>query len=339
MHNDFFTCGTIISLNLEQYLLGWGERTWLTQLPENAHKHTPYFFFPDFFQLQEKKWFTHTHWRIADKNVFNSLPQVVSPSLNWSSLPKEDFKKSFAALTSLFETGELKKAVPYIFINSQTAMSVSQLQHSLKSVIESATQQKLHVYGFWDAQQGILGATPETLFSYQNGKLSTVACAGTQQGHNFGPKEHEEHQLVIDGICESLEAFGELNVGVTSEKNLNLFSHLFTPIQVELKIPFDFQKFVDAMHPTPALGAFPRKKGWEWLKEYQKKISRHRFGAPVGCVYENCAYCYVAIRNVQWSDAGMAIGAGCGVIAKSDVEDEWKEIQWKLRSIQQMLSL
>ena len=92
------------------------------------------------------------------------------------------------------------------------------------------------------------------------------------------------------------------------------------------------------MHPTPALGAFPRRPGMEWLKEYQQKIDRRRFGAPVGYAIEDAqAKCYVAIRNVQWTKNQMLLAAGCGIVATSQYDAEWAEIKLKLQAIKEML--
>ena len=335
MWDDFFESGTIIGLEDDRYLIGWGKRTWIAS-PDNSD--TPKFYCPDFFLTLEKTWFVHEFWKTVETIDFaEDLPM---PPMKWSSPQREPFEKSFKELATLFQQGQLKKAVPYLFLNSQETMTRERIQKSLQTILAAAQEQKLHVYGFWGEGKGILGATPEILFQYRNQRLQTVACAGTQKYHqDFGPKEFEEHSLVIEGIKEVLEPFGQISLGSTEIKALSLFSHLFTPIELKLNTPFQFSQIVTAMHPTPALGAVPREKGWEWLQEYEKKINRGRFGAPIGCIYDNYAYCYVAIRNVQWTPTGTAIGAGCGVTLKSDAEDEWQEIQLKLQSIQRMLAL
>lgn len=330
MWNDFLKSGTVFGLENHHLLLGWGERTWLVK-PDTSDK--PCFYVPDFFLNQEKKWFTHEQWKVI---VANEYQPVCSPSFVWSQPSKEDFFESFNELQTLFQTSELKKAVPYVFLKSQEKMTRERLDVSLQHLIGASLKQSLHLYGFWDENHGILGATPEMLFQYSDHHLKTVACAGTQQDENFGGKEQEEHELVIEGIKAALAPFGKLTVGTTQIKKLNFFSHLFTPMKLTTH-QFDFGAIVKAMHPTPALGTFP--SGWDWLKEYEKKIPRERFGAPFGCTYQNRAYCYVAIRNVQWNSLGMTIGAGCGVTSQSDREEEWKEIQWKLQSIQKMLCL
>ncbi|HEY4831978.1 MAG TPA: chorismate-binding protein, partial [Waddliaceae bacterium] len=99
-----------------------------------------------------------------------------------------------------------------------------------------------------------------------------------------------------------------------------------------------FIEVVEMLHPTPALGAFPRILGKTWLMDYQTKMNRGRYGAPVGYYYPSKeeGECFVAIRNVQWVGPEAQIGAGCGIVAQSVFEQEWDEIQLKIQSIKSM---
>jgi menaquinone-specific isochorismate synthase len=114
---------------------------------------------------------------------------------------------------------------------------------------------------------------------------------------------------------------------------LKTLTHLRTPIQLELTQTADTAALVKALHPTPALGAFPKEEGVEWLKAFDSRTPRKHYGAPLGCCYGNSISIVVAIRNVQWTPNGLAIGAGCGVIAESKQEREWNEIQLKTEAI------
>ena len=105
--------------------------------------------------------------------------------------------------------------------------------------------------------------------------------------------------------------------------------------------PPAFEEIVQALHPTPALGAHPREVGRYWLLDYQQHFDRLRFGAPVGYTDPSTriSRCFVAIRNVQWQPNRMLIGAGCGIVANSDPETEWNEILLKLKAVKALLNL
>jgi menaquinone-specific isochorismate synthase len=47
----------------------------------------------------------------------------------------------------------------------------------------------------------------------------------------------------------------------------------------------------------------------------------------------------VAIRNAQWFEGSIHIGAGCGIVPQSLLKNEWKEIQLKMQSIKNILGL
>ena len=82
----------------------------------------------------------------------------------------------------------------------------------------------------------MLGASPEILFKYsdsKNGKLETIACAGTTDKKDTqqffrDAKESEEHQLVVDGIKQSLMSFGNVKIGERQILELPKLSHLVT---------------------------------------------------------------------------------------------------------------
>ena len=238
--------------------------------------------------------------------------------------------------------------MPFVMEKAASAMTAEQLTTSLISVLNYALANPAFLYGFWDKSEGILGAAPELLFRLdENKKLATVACAGTASGNTHpesllnDPKERREHQLVVQGILESLNPFGRAHLGAITVLKLSRLMHLLTPITIELKAMPSFETIVRALHPTPALGAFPRDRGMMWLKDYQQKIDRRRFGAPAGYLlpHSNQACCYVSIRNLQWSDNGMLLSAGCGIVAESSCDREWGEINLKLHAIKEMLAL
>lgn len=344
--DQFLTSGTIMSMKCGTLLVGWGKRHWYSN-PKDAYD--PLFYFPDFFITQQKPWFSSEHCvKISISALKAGLEKIRSTSLRreWQMPHKEHFQNSFQELQSHFLCGELKKAVPYVLAFHQQPMNKEQLHASLCHLLTYLEKAHAYIYGFWDANEGILGATPEILFHKEGKKLHTVACAGTANSATPSedllrdPKEFMEHQWVVDGICESLLKFGELKVGEKYVLSLPKLKHLVTPISLE-KTEASFEQVIEALHPTPALGAFPRAAGHMWLRNYHDKIPRGRYGAPAGFTHNHGeeSSCYVAIRNVQWNHQHCFIGAGCGVVSSSSLEREWQEIELKLQTIKEMLSI
>lgn len=289
----------------------------------------------------------------------------LSPFTLRSSSSYSSFKRVFHDLQEQISKGILQKAVPVIFLNSEGGLSSEELalQRALLLIqlLKNSQGSPLYVYGWWDfSGEGILGATPELLFSQPHGnELQTMALAGTRlkepversalsalEGSLLeDPKERLEHQIVVDSICTSLTPWGRVQVGQTQELHLKTLSHLYTPIELHLQGTQGiersrFSDWVRALHPTPALGASPREPGWDWLKAQAVNTDRARFGAPFGVYFsEQHSYCLVAIRNIQWIQGAVTMGAGCGVVRSSQVDREWRELQGKLRAIHRLFGL
>lgn len=350
---DWLASGTIVASAPGKLLIGWGERRWYNTPTKISSEIA--FYFPDFFLREDMPWFEHDKVEeVALDELLDQLSEettknsITSRIADWQSPYHFLFKSTFEDLQCKFAAKEIDKAVPFVFESSPTRMTSHRLIHSLRNLLEYAKRNPVYAYGFWDQEQGILGVTPELLFRFdESNRLETMACAGTRSLRDDmsellkDPKELHEHSLVVQGIRESLSQFGEISIGERELLRLPNVAHLATQISVKLKQLPDFEIIVRALHPTPALGAFPRKQGMQWLESYQQKIDRKRFGAPVGYVQakRHQASCYVAIRNAQWDKNSIQIGAGCGVVPASECDREWAEINLKLQAIKELLSL
>lgn len=348
MNHSFLDSGAIIATGNNTIAVGSGTRTWLNS-PSNSESNS--FYFPDFFFNDHKPWFSHQQ---NNEFSFENLSEfigtknsLVKPNILWENTQKPIFESAFSDLKKRFASNELSKAVPYIFETTSQRMTPSILAWILHNLINYAKNNLVHLYGFWDHSHGMIGATPEKLFSLHPTKIETMACAGTardQMQLNLlmnNPKERQEHSLVVKGIQEALVHFGKTIQKPLRVLTLPHLSHLVTDIETILEKPADFDFVVRALHPTPALGAYPIKFGEQWLRMYQTQIDRKRFGAPVGCIrqHQESSHCFVAIRNIQWDSNGIYMGAGCGVVPASNVENEWAEIEAKIKAIKKMMDL
>ena len=158
-------------------------------------------------------------------SLIQAIPQdkkSLSP-LQWTNEHHAHFASSFDQLQSLFAQKKLLKAVPYVFETAGERMDNARLLRSLASMLRYALAQPLFIYGFWGDDAGMLRSISGALFrTLNNGILETVACAGTygrdksQKNMLSDVKELHEHNLVVEGITESLEAFGRVGLGSTS---------------------------------------------------------------------------------------------------------------------------
>lgn len=340
---EFLECGTIVDSGKGTCIIGWGKRTWL-QKPLDSTT----FYFPDFFLHAEKPWFVHEYnLEIKHQELQHLLKMHENAPVStipWQNSAKLVFHNAFENLQSCFKSEKLQKAVPYIFENASIKMTPHHIFHALISILEHAVKFPIFPYGFWGESEGILGATPELLFRISENKLHTVACAGTSLVEDADKmlddvKLLHEHNLVIEGIRESLLPFGDFYPGSTHVQKYSKLCHLITPISVKLTNQSPINEIINVLHPTPALGAYPRPEGKLWLEEFNKLQPRGRFGAPAGYVQQGNATFYVAIRNIQWQNNHIKLGAGCGIVPQSHLESEWNEILLKIKSIKGIMSL
>lgn len=263
---------------------------------------------------------------------------------DFTALSKENFEIAFQEILSRIHRGEIEKAVPVLFSISKKQCSSSERAHMLQSLLQAPAN--LYVYGFWDEQGGILGASPEILFTQKDTLVRTMALAGTRPKADSerlpllkDPKELREHQMVIQDIHQRLSKFGNIRTHVTEELELPVLYHLRTFIDLETtRIGAD--ELMLHMHPTAALGVAPRNYGIQWMKQLPEQERRSIFGAPILFhLPDGEKLCVVSIRNLMWDKNSCYLGVGCGLVEQSQLQREWDELAIKRDMTLRLLGL
>jgi menaquinone-specific isochorismate synthase len=173
-----------------------------------------------------------------------------------------------------------------------------------------------------------------------------MALAGTKASHLANEllssnKDIREHTLVVNALKKNLSPFGEIKLGEIFIKTQGRLAHLCTPIEVNLRENPSDDEILKAIHPTPALGAYPwNHKSQKRLKQIRDEIKIYpEFGAPFGIKTSDFSFFIVAIRNAHIFHEELQIGSGCGVINESNLEAEWNELLLKQRAIRENLQL
>jgi salicylate biosynthesis isochorismate synthase len=189
-----------------------------------------------------------------------------------------------------------------------------------------------------------LGATPETLLKVKDGRLTTHALAGTLAGDSnlehfmASSKLRQEHAFVSDGVSATLAPF---TTGISAQplriRRSGTVTHLETPLAGQLRDDADPLRVLKALHPTPAIGGWPRAAAMKAL-ETLEPYSRGWFAAPVGWLAANGdAHAAIAIRS-QWVNPDRAVMlAGAGIVKDSLPNEEWSETENKFDNMRCML--
>jgi isochorismate synthase EntC len=186
------------------------------------------------------------------------------------------------------------------------------------------------------------------LFATEGRGYQTLALAGTRPVDRAkelmrDPKEQLEHRMVVEDIVRRLAPFGNVEVDPIRIIELPSIAHLATPIRFEESGAdrMSFADIVRRLHPTAALGAWPRTEaGGRWLREADRGVKRRTFGAPFGLEREDGrGLALVAIRNVQWHEDAVRVGSGAGVIAESRLEREFEELREKREQVKALFGV
>lgn len=255
-----------------------------------------------------------------------------------------EWMRTVATVTTRIASGELTKVVlaREITVTADLPFDAVSLLHRLRALSPSA-------YAY--AVDGFVGATPEMLVSRLGDVVRAHPMAGTlprtgdpdvdarRAGELLGShKNRVEHQITIDMVhetllpwCSYLDAEPEPSVVAAGP-----VQHLATLVEGRLSRPEpSVLDLVAALHPTPAVGGWPRAAALQVQAELER-TDRGRYGGPVGWVDAagNGAF-GVGIRGAQLdADARTArVFAGVGVVDGSDPAAELEEARSKAQAV------
>jgi menaquinone-specific isochorismate synthase len=207
-------------------------------------------------------------------------------------------------------------------------------------------QPSSYIFAFESGDQCFLGASPERLVKKEVDDLFTACVAGSiKRGNNF-EEDHKlgqillsdkknliEHEVVVHMIKESMTELCE-KLDVSKQPQLYKMrdiQHLYTPVKGKVKKGISIFKVIEKLHPTPALGGFPKEKAIEMIRETEI-LDRGWYAAPIGWVdAQGNGEFAVAIRSGLLAGNRCSIFAGCGIVADSDPMSEYRETEIKFK--------
>jgi menaquinone-specific isochorismate synthase len=258
----------------------------------------------------------------------------------------DDWREGVEAAVSRIRAGDLRKVVLAQALEVDLASSLS-LSDTLVRLGEKYPDCHRFLVEPATGETSFFGATPERLVSVRGRTVETGALAGTT-GRGETPAEDEwlarelmaseknvhEHDLVAETIREQLAPFAaSVATGERQVRRLATVQHLWTPITAELGRNYHVLDLVEALHPTPAVGGLPPEEALATIRETEP-FDRGWYAAPVGWIdaagYGSFA---VALRSAVATPETVTLFAGVGIVADSDPDREWDEVQLKYRPI------
>jgi len=339
VHRDF----AFIQIAPNRVFVGWGP---FEQLPFRRPER-PAFYIADFFLDDPHPWRHPATW---EEMTFDSLAErfapAAAPRLEWEPLRIAAFKPLFDSAKAGMKRGDFNKIVPVQFENGRLLERIDLWSWFFRRL--AAIPEGMTAYGYSYQNHGLAGGTPEMLFESDGRGYRTMALAGTRSADRASellrdPKELREHRMVVDDIVHRLAPFGNVEVEPIGILELPGIAHLATPIRFEEigAERMSFAEMVRRLHPTAALGVWPRTEAGErWLREMDRGVKRRTFGAPFGLeLADHGALALVAIRNVQWQGDALRIGSGAGLLSESHLDREFEELREKREQVKALFGL
>ncbi len=310
----------------------------LLDKPQTEHGFVMFPFGP---QNEQGWWFTGEQLQeFAAPHQQETLPNQTPLQIEEKPGEFQAYSEQFKAMMASLVKGEVQKV-----ILSRTIQINHALSNDIPELFTRLLQQypKAFTYLVASRQTGIwLGASPELLFSRQDGMCTTVSLAGTRAHDaaeaSWTQKEMEEQGLVsnyIDKLLKTFQVTTYKKEGPFMIKAGNL-THLKTVYEFGAHSSFKLAQFVEALHPTPALCGEPKEKAMALIQKVEKH-NRSYYGGFLGPINQDTIHLYVNIRCMNIARAHSTLFVGGGLTGQSDLQSEWNETILKSRTLLSVL--
>jgi menaquinone-specific isochorismate synthase len=309
-----------------EVLVGYGPFTAFSEPPQEGVA-----FYRNDFALSDAK-----PWLVPDRlELLEKRPAVGEIQIEWGELNPSGFAEVFREVSEAINQGVIEKSVPVVTAKGKGSCDPDTLLASLLKLPKA-----LRPYGWIGEGEGFLGATPEVLFRYFDGRIYTMALAGTARSDEqilfaVDDKEIREHEFVAQTLIAKLSDLGMVIRSARDILDLGKLIHFQTLIKVELYQYQETKALIERLHPTPALGPLPRTtETMDQLKDWRERLDCPlEFGAPFGFLRDGEFEALVAIRMVAWKGDEFSLPSGCGVIQESRLVNEWRELALKRSAV------
>jgi menaquinone-specific isochorismate synthase len=257
---------------------------------------------------------------------------------------REDWTEQVAHAVERIRDGDLLKVVLATALSVDLAAEVV-----VPEVLERLRRTYPDCYRFLVQPEdggAFFGPPPERLVRLDGRYVQTEALAGSMP-RGETPEEDDdlarslldsekiqhEQGLVAETIREQLSAYGDVTEKAQGVRKLTNIQHLQTPITAELDGDEHVLSLVEALHPTPAVGGLPLSRALETIRETES-FDRGWYASPVGWFdADGDGEFAVGIRSGVAGGNSATLFAGNGIVADSDPDAEWEELQPKVRPI------
>ena len=293
-----------------------------------------YFLVKGWNKSDDTFYFTSVKEDTSDISIRNNRVSEKRPQPETSF---ESYSEQFEIFQKAFSDTVVKKAILSrlkhipLHVNFDPIAYFERLE---KAYPNALTYIMLHpTEGLW------IGATPEILITERNNNWTTVSLAGTQklslEDYKWGEKEIEEQEYVSAHIRETLQKMRVKDYQEDGPHTAEAGSvaHLKTIFKFNASSrDFNYLKYVDKVHPTPAISGTPLKESIALINNTEMH-NRELYTGYLGRAGEETIDLYVNLRCSQVFPDKMVLYLGGGITKGSDLKLEWEETEEKAKTL------
>lgn len=277
-----------------------------------------------------------------------TLADVRQPLLEQTHTPdKAGWEALVVQATEAIARGEMDKVV--LARTTDTRFSRPVHAASLMALSRRMNHHCFHYYMAFSARQAFLGSSPERLWRRRGIALRTEALAGTVASHDddskaatlgdwlmADDKNQRENMLVVEDICQRLQrTVSALDVLPPQIVRLRNVQHLRRCIWTSLPDEDDAQ-CLSLLQPTAAVAGLPRQAAAAFIQQAEP-FEREWYAGSAGYLSLRQSEFCVSLRCARVDEDNVRLYAGAGIVAGSDPEQEWQEIENKAAGLRSLL--
>jgi isochorismate synthase len=185
-------------------------------------------------------------------------------------------------------------------------------------------------------------ASPELFLGRHQEVLSSYSLAGTRftAYGKLGEKERIEQQIVTRYIRQVFEKHGMgARVKPTTEHQAGQVAHLLNVVEGLLTKDkdLDLAGLIKGLHPTPAVGGFPKHQAIKFIREFEGYDRGLYTGFMGEFAHQGNFRYYVVLRCARIFHKVLRCFAGAGIVQGSVPSSELAETDAKMDVIRRVL--
>ncbi len=262
-------------------------------------------------------------------------PQEITPLNNLHVSSMEEYKGQFDLFQEEFAHKRMKKAI------LSRIKLVEKERFNLHLIFTQLLEKykEAYVYLYYSPSAGLwLGASPEKFVALHDNILETTALAGTiSEGENWSNKEMEEQMVVTHFLTQNLHDLDSLEADAPETIKAGNLYHIRANIRGTFNSNTNLPELINRLHPTPAVGGFPKAKALEMITSTEKHDREYYSGFAGPISANKNSHFFVNLRCGKIFNKGIALFVGGGITKSSVVEKEWDETEKKAGTLARVL--